>query len=77
MRVFIFVEYLYKFIQIHINVIYNSFNMNLKKINNISITASDINVGDRIPVGGTMPGALNLSLEIDKIPDELSNAFEK
>lgn len=47
------------------------------KINDVSVNVSNINVGDKIPVGGTMTGALNLSLEIDKIPNELTNAFEK
>lgn len=56
---------------------YNFYIMDLKQINNTSITAANISIGDKIPVGGTMPGAFNLSLEIDKIPDELADAFKK
>lgn len=51
--------------------------MNLKKINAVSVIANNISVGDKIPVGGSVPGMLNLSLEIDKIPDDLRVAFKK
>ena len=45
--------------------------MNLRKINEISLTASDIGIGDTIKVGETA------NLTIDKIPEELQKAFEK
>ena len=44
--------------------------MKLRKINEVSLTASDISIGDTIKVGQTA------NLIIDKIPDELQRAFE-
>ena len=45
--------------------------MKLRKINEVSLTATDINIGDTIKVGSTA------NLTIDKIPEELQKAFEK
>ena len=45
--------------------------MKLRKINEVSLTATDINIGDTIKVG------LTANLTIDKIPEELQKAFEK
>ena len=45
--------------------------MKLRKINEVSLTATDINIGDTIKVGSTA------NLIIDKIPEELQKAFEK
>ena len=45
--------------------------MKLRKINEVSLTAADINIGDTIKVGSTA------NLTIDKIPEELQKAFEK
>ena len=44
--------------------------MKLKKINDISLTAKDIKIGDVIPVNSKF-------LKIDKIPENLEKAFEK
>ncbi len=48
--------------------------MKLRKINNVSLTAGDIGVGDAIPVGGDGITHNNF-LKIDKIPDELQGTF--
>lgn len=45
--------------------------MKLRKINEVSLTASGIGIGDTIKVGETA------NLTIDKIPEELQKAFEK
>ncbi len=45
--------------------------MKLRKINEVSLTATDINIGDTIKVDSTA------NLTIDKIPEELQKAFEK
>ena len=45
--------------------------MKLRKINEASLKATDINIGDTIKVGSTA------NLTIDKIPEELQKAFEK
>ena len=45
--------------------------MKLRKINEVSLTATDINIGDTIKVGSTA------NLTIDKIPEALQKAFEK
>ena len=45
--------------------------MKLRKINEVSVTASDIGIGDTIKVGETA------NLTIDKIPEELQKTFEK
>ena len=45
--------------------------MKLRKINEVSLTASDIGIGDTIKVGE------KANLTIDKIPEELQKAFEK
>lgn len=45
--------------------------MKFRKINEVSLTASDIGIGDTIKVGE------KANLTIDKIPEELQKAFEK
>jgi len=45
--------------------------MKLRQINEVSLTASDIGIGDVVKVGETA------NLTIDKIPEELQKAFEK
>lgn len=45
--------------------------MKLRKINEVSLTASDIAIGDTIKVGETA------NLTIDKVPEKLQKAFEK
>lgn len=50
--------------------------MELKKINQVSVIAKDIEIGDLIPVGGGYSDH-TMFLKIDKIPEELETAFEK
>lgn len=51
--------------------------MNLRKINKVSLIASGIDIGDVIPVGGnSLTNEQTKFLKVDKIPDELQEAFD-